>query len=451
MLARAILVLPPVLLLAGVWAPFVARPARATAAAPGPPVVLVTLDTFRADFVGAIGGGDRTPHLDALASAGAIYTRAQTTAPLTGPAHASMLTGAGSLEHQLLANGDAVRMETVIPRIRDAGWRTGAFLSSHVLDRHSGLNAGFSHFDDRWGTVQRALWIPGLRALDPPRRTPRRVGDQTIARALDWLATADGRALVWIHLYDAHAPYRPPPDRAPNATALQTARDADHAAFTGGGTLLERLDSVPLNQQKLWYEASIRWTDALVGRLVAALPPEAVVIVVGDHGESLDEHGYLFNHGARLWEESTHVPLVVRWPGRLAPGTRSDVLVSVTQVSRLLLQATGVEPWSRMEPVTEVAAYTTGQQARGLLALGLRGERTRQGASIRRERTKVLSHDGGPPVYYDLSADPDEEAPLPVPPERADDAREVERMVAVPTRGMNADQRERLRELGYLE
>ena len=350
-----------------------------------------------------------------------------------------------------------------MPRLAEAGWRTGAFLGAHVLDRETGLSDGFQHYDDRWGLGQRLIWIPALRALDLKRRPVARRGDETVDRALAWLAESAAPALLWVHLYDAHAPYRPPPGWGPDAQALIAARREDKARFRearGPGGLIDLLDHGREARDTLMYEASIRWVDALVGRLVAGLDPDTVLIVVGDHGESLTEHDYFFNHGARLWEEGVRVPFLVRWPGQLEAGSREEGLVSVMDVAPLVLAAAGLEGGELPGPQRSVEITSTGQQARQIgdflrrVDRGSRkeGKRTqRQSAAVRLDGGKLLSHQGGEVEYYDLKVDPGEMDPQPVPEGLEGEALRVSELLELAPPELDEGQIVRLRALGYAD
>jgi arylsulfatase A-like enzyme len=390
----------------------------------GPHMVLVTLDTFRADHLGALSGGDLTPNLDALAAEGALFTQAVTTAPLTAPAHASMLTGLETPDHALVGNGGHVEAATVVPELLASGRRTGAFLSARVLDRSTGLTTGFQHYDDRFDLLDRVLWpLPPLGPIDVERG-----GDETVDRAVRWLRSEDLPAFLWVHLYDPHTPYAAPEPYAPTREALAAVTPAPARASTPEEALAA-LEVATLPAERLRYAAEIRWTDHLVGQLVDAVGPEAVVIVSGDHGEALGEHGYRSNHGALLHDPALHVPLIARWPGEIAPGTRSDALVSVAGVASLLRHAAGL---SSSDALTDaltgpgsagVLAFTPGQQARTKMPLaGRPGPLTvaRPVAALRFDDAKLVADDAGG-AWYDLAADPGELAPGAVPADRTAD------------------------------
>lgn len=407
-------------------------PAAAAKGAAGPDIVLITLDTVRADHVGAIGGGTLTPNLDALGARGTVFTQAITTSPVTAPAHASMLTGLDVPGHQLWEAGVTLQTPTVVEPLRAAGYRTGAFVAAHALDRETGLHRGFHHYDDRWGIVQRLRWLPGQRSLDAFRLEPRRSGAQTVDQALRWMVQDDTPALMWVHLYDAHGPYRPPSQFQPSAEARAEARRLDREDLRAAGDVrvVGWSARTRVREQSLLYAASVQWVDALVGRLVGRLRGDPIVIVVGDYGESLGEHGYYFSHGGRTWEQIVHVPMIVRWPGRFEGGTRDDGLRSITSVAPLLRQAAGLEPVTALAPERSVLIYTTGADGgRGPDAGPVEGA-TGPAAAIRYPGGKLVAHPGEAVVWYDLVADPKETNPLPVPEHLAADRVRLEQVVA---------------------
>ncbi len=252
------------------------------ARAAGPPnVLLLTLDTTRADALGAFGGqGARTPVLDALAARGARWTQAIASTPLTLPAHASLFTGLTPPEHGIEDNGTAVlagNVPTLAGAFSSRGYATAGFVASRVLDRQFGLVRGFEHYDDRVPSEQ-------VREGHPAERTAR----EMTGAALEWLKRRPtGKPLfLWVHYYDPHDPYRP-------------------AGVEAKAPAAER------------YAGEVTAMDREIGRLLSALPGGAerwIIAAVGDHGESLDEHGE-GSHGIFLYHATLHVPLILAGPG----------------------------------------------------------------------------------------------------------------------------------------
>ena len=272
--------------------------------------VLVTFDTTRVDALGCYAEGlTLTPNLDLLAREGVVFDAAHTVAPLTLPAHASMLTGLYPPRHGLRDNGVAAlapAAETLAERARAAGLQTAAFVGAAVLDPGFGLDQGFEVYD-----------APRREVVQADDHYVARTGHATVERAVAWLAGRDrGRGfLLWVHLWDPHEPY----DAAPPFVA----RARGNA-----------------------YLAEVAAADDAFGALMLALEREDVldetlVIAVADHGEAFLEHGEL-SHGTYLWQTTLHVPLVVRAPG--AAARRVEQPVSVADVAPTIAAALGLAP-----------------------------------------------------------------------------------------------------------
>lgn len=261
---------------------------------PRPNVLLITLDTFRSDRIGA-----QAPNLARLAQQGVTFDAAISPVPLTLPAHASLLTGALPPHHGLRNNGAGVLpadTPTLASALHEAGYRTGAFIGSFVLDHRFGLDRGFETYDDEIARDPNAE----TDALAAERR-----GDVVLARALKWLGRRDERPFfAWVHLYDAHAPYAPP------APYPQT------------------------------YDGEIRYVDALVGQLLAKIDrSDTIVAILGDHGEGLGEHDEL-THGVLLYDGTLRVPWIIAAPGIDAPHVALPV--STVDLAPTLAELAGV-------------------------------------------------------------------------------------------------------------
>lgn len=292
-------------------------------------VVLVTLDTLRADHVGAYGGDVETPHLDRLAREGALAERVSAHVPLTRPSHVSLMSGRLPSETGVRDNVSPSAipdLPLLAEVLRGAGFETAAFVSSIVVSAATGLDRGFSVYSDDFETD---AGDPGFL------NTAQRRGDTTLAEALAWLEdtarsgsrTAGSRIFLWLHLFDPHDPYEPPEPYA--------SRYADRP-----------------------YAGEVAWTDELVGRLDAALhrPPggiaggdlqsglagDTLLVVVADHGEGLGEHDEPL-HGFFVYETTLHVPLIVRGPG-VAPGTRLAGAAGLVDLYPTILELAGVAP-----------------------------------------------------------------------------------------------------------
>jgi arylsulfatase A-like enzyme len=275
-------------------------------------VVLITIDTFRADRVGT----GVTPAIDGLAASALRFTAARTTVPLTLPSHVTIHTGLVPPIHGVRQNGETLAdaHPTIARLLKGRGYDTAAFVGAFVLDRRFGLARGFDTYDDQ---------IP----RDPDatdRLEAERPASAVVDRALAWLsrrthdqrpATNDQRPFfVWIHLYDPHAPYNPP-----NEFRVRT---------------------------RTPYDGELAYTDSQVARVLAALRADSgmdrtIVVVAGDHGEGLGDHGER-THGMLLYDSTLRVPLIVAAPGH--PAAARDEPVSLADVAPTLLRAGGVIP-----------------------------------------------------------------------------------------------------------
>lgn len=268
-----------------------------------PSVVLITLDTVRADHVG---DPKLTPFLAALGSRGALFNNAISVAPLTLPAHATLLTGLLPSAHGAVDNGTsslASNIPTLASVLAGNGYQTAAVIGSRVLDRRFGLDHGFQWYDDR-------MTAEDLGEHGYPERT----ADEVTSSALQWLASADRERplFLWVHYYDAHAPYSPPP---PWQTTIGDA-----------------------------YSGEIAFVDDQIRRLLTdgGLEPsaETLVAVVGDHGESLGDHGE-DQHGIFLYGATLEVPLIIAGGG--VPAGRSiDNTVAIRRLAATMLDLVGV-------------------------------------------------------------------------------------------------------------
>jgi len=272
--------------------------------------LLITLDTTRADALGSYGAPPSvSPALDQLAREGIVYEQARTVAPITLPAHVSMLTGLYPPRHGARDNGwsplsrEAV---TLAERAREAGLRTGAFVAAAVLDSAYGLDQGFE--------VYRA---PERKPASSNVSVPYDPAPVVAMSASQWLAGVprDDRFFVWLHLFDPHFPLRPTP------------------------SLLERVGGNT-------YLAEVALADAAVGQLLAQLAAsgrldETLIAVVGDHGEGRGDHGESA-HGVFAYDSTLRVPFLLRYGDGRRAGTRSDEIVSVVDVYATFVDALGL-------------------------------------------------------------------------------------------------------------
>jgi len=342
-----------------------------------PNIVLITLDTTRADRLGAYGDNEaRTPVLDALAARGVLFEHAYSPVPLTLPSHTTLMTGLSPSTHGIHDNTRFIvpdSLETLAERFRASGYTTGAFVSAFVLDSSFGLDQGFEVYHDDTHAKEDPLSL----------MVPQRPAEETTDDALAWL-TQNRKApfFLWTHYYDPHTPRTP------------------HAPFAD-----EMDDS---------YAAAIAYMDAQLGRLLEEIERSAegrdtVILVVGDHGESLGEHREP-THGIVAYDSTLRVPLIAVGLG-FVPGTRSQHFVRTEDVAPSLLMAAGLalKEGTEGHPLqSSLADPTPGERIAPFeslgpsLALGWAPL-----AGVRNSRWKYTA-EPNPPELYDILADPGE-------------------------------------------
>jgi choline-sulfatase len=335
-------------------------------------VVLITLDTTRADRLTPYGFMDaKMSAFERLAREGVVFDQATTVAPLTLPAHASIMTGLWPPAHSVRDNASPPLAETSVTLaevLHAQGFRTAAFVGSNVLHGDRGLSQGFEHYGG-----------PGHDAR-PEHGAPQRPAAEVVTEATQWLRGVNGsRFFAWLHLYDPHRPYEPP---EPYATMYA---------------------SDP-------YVGEIAYVDAQIGALLDTLEQHGVldrtvVVVAGDHGEALGEHGER-DHGVFIYESVLRVPLIIRAPS-LPPG-RVGAVVRLIDVMPTALALVGMPPVR--SDGTDLAALMQGHQQE-LEAYSESLYPQRFGWSplraLRDGRFKLI--DAPRPELYDLQRDPFEE------------------------------------------
>jgi arylsulfatase A-like enzyme/Flp pilus assembly protein TadD len=378
------------------------RPAAPTDAARPERVLLVTIDTLRADYVGCYGASAaRTPTLDRLAGEGVRFATAISPAPITMPAHASLMTGLEPSRHGVHANAtfrldDA--MPTLAEQFRAQGFATAAFVASVVLDRRYGLAQGFDVYDDRMGFRRNIEGATGGYA--------ERTADHVVNSALRWLETAPSRFFLWVHFYDPHGSYNPPPGFRPKQAALAN---------------LESLGALEHARQTFppLYAGEIYFADTELGRLLRVLARKfsdehSLVVVTSDHGESLGEHGEL-THTLTLYDATQKVPLLMSGPG-VPRGRVVDAPVRLIDVAPTILSAFGLPaleqasgrdlgPWLRGERTDALDAYVETLEPH--LAYGwspVFGLRTSHYKYLRTTRPELYALDDDPGELRNLAA-----------------------------------------------
>lgn len=347
-----------------------------------PDVYLITIDTLRADHVGCYGYKQvETPALDALAADGARFTQAITHSPITNTSHITILTGLLPSVHGVTDFGVPLSPQhvTTAELLKKRGYQTAAFIGAVILDSNTlapGLDRGFDFYDNfpaktetkpRWGRVERR-------------------GMEVVAHAETWFEKhRTGPHFVWVHLYDPHDPYEPP---SPFSEKYK-----DHL-----------------------YDGEIAYADSAVAHWIAFLKKagaydNAIIVVTGDHGEGLGEHGEE-THGLFLYDSTLHVPLILKTPAAAHHGTVIDSQVRTTDILPTILSATGVAAPAELngESLLPLIEQTKAAQGPDRALFGETDYPLRWGwAPLRALRTDNTKWIEAPrPELYDLQADPKE-------------------------------------------
>lgn len=401
-----------------------------------PNVILITMDTTRADHIACYGYPDvKTPNLDALAGRGVLFEQAATSSPLTLPAHCSIMTGMYPTYHGVRVNGNTALNEeqtTIAEVLSVQGYRCGAFIGAFVLDGRWGLEQGFQQYDDQFD-LQKYKHID-LGAVQRP-------GNEVMDRALAWL---DGEKadpfFAWIHLYDPHAPYEPP--------------EPYFSEYSRRGLVGQ-------------YDGEIAFMDEQIGRCVAwlernGLSQNTVLVLIGDHGEGLGSHGE-GTHGYFIYDYAAHVPFIITTPLQGLRGVRVPSQVRGVDVFPTILGLVGIEGRAGVhgrsviplmfKPKTRDEAPAYGESMAPNIQFGWSPLQF-----LRTTRYKYI--DAPKSELYDITQDADEQTNLYG--DRPEIARrmkaELDRLVAETSRGAPAPQAanldketvERLAALGYI-
>src|SRR6267154_3495100 len=345
-------------------------------------LVVITIDTLRADHLGCYGYKQiRTPNIDALAAESARLERAYTPVPVTLPAHTAIFTGTYptlSGMHDFSGNKLNPKQPTLATVLRQQGYTTGAVIGSAVLDSRFGLNQGFDFYYDHFDFNR--LQESNLEEMERP-------GNVVADQALDWLArNYHSKFFLWMHLYDPHFPYRPP------------------TPFS------EQYKNRP-------YDGEIAFADSQVGRLIAFLKAKdlyrnTLIVLSGDHGESLGEHGEK-THGFFIYNATLHVPVIIHLPQ--GPAHLVTNMVSLADLMPTILAALKIDipPQVQGHSLLALMAPKKDVDSRNLYAetflprLHFNWSELR---SVENENYQFI--DAPKPELYDLSKDPGEKLNL---------------------------------------
>jgi len=435
---------------------------RAAPTAPGSNVILVTIDTLRADHLGCYGYERATsPRIDELAARSVVFERAVSTSSWTLPAHASLLTGLYPAEHGVQTDVNAMPASavTLAELLGEHGYQTFAAVSHVYLSTRWGFDTGFDRFDERV-------------ALGSPQRP---VATHIVDSAIEWLAARDTERpfFAWLHIFDPHWDYAPPPP-------FDTRFDPDYRGSMRGNyaSIKPYVKAVagydtppPLAERDLehllaLYDGEIAYVDTELGRLFDALGAKrlwdsTVLVVASDHGEEFMEHGSLEGHQWTLYDEVVMVPLIAHFPGPRLQGTRVGDVVSTVGAAGMVLDYLGIDNgWRSLYPLL------SGGPPRGLVGgealLDLTVRRRERQLALRTADAKLVRHDDGRTELYQLGVDPGEHEDVSV---RSGDVVEalsaridanLARMKRLPDAGVERDAigkrvRDRLKATGYLD
>jgi choline-sulfatase len=346
-----------------------------------PNVILITLDTVRADRMGFLGSKrGLTPNLDALARQGIVFERAYSQAPITPSSHATILTGTYPQFHGVRNFGD--RLPPTVPFLPDVlhaqGYRTGAFVGSIILDPKNGFASGFERGFDVYDAGFHRQRTGEKRQASMQRR-----GEVTLSHALEWLGkNTQGPCFLWFHLWDAHDPYDPP--------------EPFRSRFPGAP-----------------YNAGIAYVDATVGKLLDYLRNQglydgSLIAVAADHGEALGDHGEK-THSIFLYDATIHVPLLIKLPANRSAGQRVSSTASLADLAPTLLEALQLPSPAAVQGRSLLGLIANPNPAdRPAVSVGDHSERSFGWSQLLALRTGHQLYIRAPqPELYDLAADPD--------------------------------------------
>jgi len=384
-------------------------------------VLLITIDTLRADYLGCNGSGKvKTPNIDSLEKRGVNFTRARSAVPMTLPSHATIMTGLYPPSHGVRDNGRFPLKDsfvTLAEVFRKQGYGTAAFIGSFVLDHRFGLAQGFEFYDDNV--------VSDVGMLENPEAE--RNADSVLRAFLNWYSSrpaADAKPFfVWIHFYDPHAPYL-----APSEFAKQYPSDP--------------------------YAAEVAYTDSVVGKVLKSVPQNTLIALIGDHGEGLGEHQES-THSILIYNSTLHVPFILSAPGILPEERKISALTRTIDLAPTLLDLSGI-PEKIGEGVSLKPLLSQQKQASGLTSYSesLYPKLNLGWSELRGIEEEKFHYIMGPdPELYDLSKDPREEQN--VIRQYASVAQKLQALIPkekseTSTEVIDPETKEKLRSLGYV-
>jgi arylsulfatase A-like enzyme len=384
-------------------------------AQPADNLVLITIDTLRADHLGAYGyGRDTSPAIDRVAAGGTLFEQAGVQWPKTNPSMASMLTSTYNTTNGVRHYGAPMdsRLTSLAEIMHEAGYYCASFVANAHLGRFFNFDDGFDEVHELWGDTDHAHPL-SLNYVDTYNN------DRIAAEVSRWIAEhGDRRFFLWVHLLDPHGPYEPPADLKSRYVGDKLYEEQNIGVALANVPLYQRREGMAvLSDYVARYDGEIAYSDRVVEKVLAALEqgglvPKTLLVVTADHGESLGEHDYYFDHGGYMYEACLRVPLVFFQPGKIPAGRRVARPVGMIDLLPTLLELLGIE----------AGPYRAGFQGRSFGAL-IRGEPMDERAvfaegnkgqlSIRRGKWKLIDDPRADPKtkrvrlqLYDLSRDP---------------------------------------------
>jgi arylsulfatase A-like enzyme len=355
--AKALPVVPGVVLAAAAFAMLVFQvPRHLTATATGPNIVLIVLDTVRADHVGCYGYMLKTtPHIDELASKGVLFEQAITPSPWTAPSHASIFTGLFPGQNQVHEKNISLdpQIPTLASLLSQKGYQTVGLTNNVYVRRRLGLAHGFQDYEELWGRNEISSLLLVEEWLN--QRTHPRVdagAQDTFGRVQDWFHY-DHRAgkpfFLFINYMEAHAPYTPPAEYKrkfvlPDEMAAADRVNQDPEAFLVGQVHMNDRDFALLSQL---YDGEINYLDDQIGRVLTLIaeystPKDTMIIVLSDHGENLGDHG-LMSHEMSVHDTLIHVPMILYYPPLFSGGRRDVRQIQTIDLFPTVLRVAGVK------------------------------------------------------------------------------------------------------------
>jgi arylsulfatase A-like enzyme len=367
------------------------------------PIILISIDTLRADHLSCYGYAKQTsPQIDRLAADGVLFAHTASTASFTLPAHASMMTGLFPSSHgatyqnrdprSFTVRGMGTGFPTLAEILRDHGYETAGFVSGPLVSHQFGFSRGFMTYDDRYDRLQTARarlfsrsvlfrWMLRTGVFTNRDLDSQRTADEVNPLVDRWLEERRRRGpsntpyFLFVHYWDPHGPYAPPPplDRREDGSRISVDYDMDRL-LTGEYTLTPRALSDTLEL----YDREISYVDRHVGGLLESLRKDgalddAIVILTSDHGESFGEHDH-WEHSRVLYEDVLRVPFIVRLPGRRAAGTVvTDAIAQPTDILPTVLSVAGLPAPEGIEgrDLTRALGHEGAAQGAGIKSLGL--------------------------------------------------------------------------------